>query len=161
MWDTSMNACIKFNFLILLQLVINILGAWTHLQYCNLLDEKWIPRFRADFVKCYQKGKLINRLHSVGYTSTYILNHGYTPYWGWWIKIWPAMLTFSPILAQKVDFISKREQNQDGFFPGDILKIYIIGLNLKRKSSQNFHMVRTSILVNWKPKIFAFWKEKQ
>ena len=57
------------------------------------------------------------------------------------------MLTFSPILAQKVDFISKREQNQDSFFPGDILKIYIIGLNLKRKRSQNFHMVRTSILV--------------
>ena len=71
------------------------------------------------------------------------------------------MLTFSPILAQKVDFISKREQNQDSFFPSDILKIYIIGLNLKRKSSQNFHMVRTSILVNWKPKLFTFWKEKQ
>ena len=72
-----------------------------------------------------------------------------------------GMLTFSPILAQKVDFVSKREQNQDSFFPGDILKIYIIGLNLKRKSSQNLHKVRNSILVNWKPKRFAFWKEKR
>lgn len=138
MWDTSMNACMKFNFLILLQLLINIVRVWTHLQFCNLLDEKWISRFGADFVKCYQKGKLINRLHSVVYMSNYILNHGQTSYWVRWIKIWPAMLTFSPILAQKVDFISKREQNQDSFFPGDILKIYIIGLNLKRKSSQNF-----------------------
>ena len=70
------------------------------------------------------------------------------------------MLTFSPILAQKVDFISKREQNQDSFFPGDILKIYIIGLNLKRKSSQNFPHGQDLYSSKLKAKNFCFLKRK-